>query len=44
MEDALASGDEAPAGRDNLAPRKFEAGDCQTRAGTGEVQEAVGGG
>jgi RecJ-like exonuclease len=53
MEDAMAPGHEAPADRDDVAPNvcprcdgsgKLERGDCQTCAGTGEVQEAVGGG
>jgi DnaJ-class molecular chaperone len=49
----MAPGDEVPAGRENAAPDicprcggsgKLQGRDCETRAGTGEVQEAVGGG
>ena len=49
----MAPGDEAPADTDETAPNvcprcggsgELDGGDCQTCAGTGEVQEAVGGG
>jgi DnaJ-class molecular chaperone len=54
MEDReMAPGDEVPPDRENAAPNvcprcggtgKRRGRDCETCAGTGEVQEAVGGG
>jgi DnaJ-class molecular chaperone len=49
----MAPGDEVPAGCENAAPNvcprcggsgKLDGGECETCAGTVEVQEAVGGG
>jgi DnaJ-class molecular chaperone len=53
MSDAMTPGDEAPANRNETAPNvcpdcggsgKRDGQECHTCSGTGEVQEAVGGG
>jgi DnaJ-class molecular chaperone len=53
MSDAMAPGDEAPADRNETAPNvcpdcggsgRRDGRECRTCSGSGEVQEAVGGG
>jgi DnaJ-class molecular chaperone len=53
MSDAMAPGDEAPADRNETAPNvcpdcggsgKRDGQECHTCSGTGQVEEAVGGG